>query len=349
MAKKSNFPEGIRPSGAGYQIRIRAYGETYCETIKGKSKSSLAEAVKRREWLKARIVAGLPIRQGGESSIQVFEEVATDYLDTLEGRESTLREYYRILNGWWKPLFKKPIQDITTAEIKKILARMNVSGKTKKNRLIPLLGVFKHAEVKPPYIRLKREQRAEVSRYSPEEREALLSRLQGQAKVYFAILFGCGLRPGEALALQWPDYDGEILLISKAISKRRLTETKTSVRRKVYVPTWVRPILREHETRFKGGYIFQNSKGGPHLDSDVFNSEWRAAHDRQRIPYRIPYTCRHTRAAELLSVGVQPASAAKQLGHSAEMFLRVYSEFIDEYSTQDVSLLEGLGKKADKN
>jgi len=59
------------------------------------------------------------------------------------------------------------------------------------------------------------------------------------------------------------------------------------------------------------------------------------------LAYRIPYCCRHTRAAELLSKGVMPARAAKELGHSVEMFLNVYSEFIEEYSDEDVSLLEG--------
>jgi hypothetical protein len=37
-------------------------------------------------------------------------------------------------------------------------------------------------------------------------------------------------------------------------------------------------------------------------------------------------------AAELLSAGIDPADAANQLGHSAEMFLRVYSEWIDGYA-----------------
>ena len=68
------------------------------------------------------------------------------------------------------------------------------------------------------------------------------------------------------------------------------------------------------------------------LDSDLMAKEWKKAHEVTGIAYRIPYTCRHTRAAELLSAGVNPAAAAKQLGHTVEMFLRTYSEFIDEYS-----------------
>lgn len=338
MAKTKN----IRPTPTGYQIRIRRKDFTYKETIRGKTKSALTEAIKRRDYLLARLETGLSVERE-KSDIQLFGEVAQDYLDTLDARESTVREYFRILNGWWMELWKTPIQEITGADIKRVLAKMPVTSKTKKNRLIPLYGVFNHAETTPPKIKLSRQQKAAVDRYTPQEREKLLDRLEGQAKVYFSILFGCGLRPGEGLGLQWGDYSGETLLVSKSISKRKLGPTKTSVRRKVYVPTWVRPILGSHTTRFTGGYIFTNTKGGPHLDTDYFNREWRTAHDKSRIPYRIPYACRHTRAAELLSAGVQPAVAAKQLGHSVEMFLRVYSEFIEEYSNQDMSLLEGIG------
>jgi len=85
-------------------------------------------------------------------------------------------------------------------------------------------------------------------------------------------LFGCGLRPGEALGLQWTDYDGEELDISKQITRRRFEpSTKTSVRRRVYVPQWARSILNTHTTRFTGEYIFTNSFGRCCLDTDIFN------------------------------------------------------------------------------
>lgn len=337
MAKTKN----IRPTAGGYQIRIRSKGYAYTETIKGKTKSAFAEAVKRKDYLLARRDAGLPL--GAEKSkLRLFGETAEEYLDTLEGRDSTLIEYYRILNNFWRDLWNIPIQEITGADLKGILSGMKVSSKTKKNRLIPVYGVFKYAEIAHPPVKIRKEQRKKVQRYTPAEREALLKRLSGQVKVYFSLLFGCGLRPGEGLALEWSDYNGETLSIWKSISKRRFADTKTYVRRTVYVPRWVRPILNNHTTRFSGGHIFVNTKGGPFLDTDVFNAAWRSAHNRARVPYRIPYCCRHTRAAELLSAGVLPAAAAKQLGHSVEMFLRVYSEFIEEYSSQDMSLFEGV-------
>lgn len=344
MGKGSAWPTGIYPQGAGYRIKIFKHGRVYySETIKGKTKATLAEAVKRREWLVTRVNAGLPIKDE-TTDLQLFAEVATDYLDTLEGRESTIREYHRIINNWWMVFDGYALQDITSAMIKRELARMKVSSKTKKNRLIPLYGVFNHAEIRPPRIKLKKDQRAKIERYTPEERDSILNRLDGQERVYFSLLFATGLRPGEALALTWQDYDGEFLNVSKSISKRVLGPTKTAVSRRVYVPTWSRSYILKHNTRFRGGHVFTNSKGGVCLDSDQFNAQWRQAHRKAHIPYRIPYICRHTRAAELLSAGVIPARAAKELGHSVEMFLRIYSEFIEEYSETNMEQFEGVAQ-----
>jgi integrase len=63
--------------------------------------------------------------------------------------------------------------------------------------------------------------------------------------------------------------------------------------------------------------------------------------NRHKVPYRIPYTLRHTRAAELLSQGASVPLAAKQLGHSVQMFLGTYSEYLEAYSDEDIRALDG--------
>lgn len=281
-----------------------------------------------------------------EGSTKLFSEVASEYLDTLEARDSTVFEYYRIIKNWWDPeLGKYPIEEITGAKIKKILRGMNVSPKTKKNRLIPLFGVFKYAEVAPPTVKLKRRKKSKIERYTPKERDKVLKKLTGQSKVYFTVLFGCGLRPGEALGLRWDDYDGQYLRIERSISKRKEGPTKTDTDRKCYVPKWVKKRLDKHKPESAKGAIFKNTEGRHHLDTDMFNKDWKKAHEQAKVPYRVPYVCRHTRAAELLSQGAPIARAAKQLGHSVQMFLDNYSEFIEDYADQDMSAFEGVTAK----
>lgn len=337
---KTSWPTGIRPSGKGIRIRIWRKGRlAYSETLKGDpyNPADLSAAVKRRDKLLSRQTLDFPLHKDDEGKRLTFNEVAQEYLDTLDVKHSTMTSYFTILHTFWEPEFGHwPVDEVKTADIKRIIKGWNVTPKTKKNRLIALRGALAHGEINPnpvDAIRLQKRQKEPVQRYTKAEQYALMERLDGQAAVYFAIMFGCGLRPGEALALTWADYDGEELNVSKQIVRRRLVNsTKTSVRRSVYVPEWVRPYLNNHPTRFEGGYIFQNSKGTPHLDTDVFNLAWKKAHKatKPQTPYRIPYTCRHTRAAELLSMGIDPADAAQQLGHSPEMFLRTYAEFMED-------------------
>jgi len=149
------------------------------------------------------------------------------------------------------------------------------------------------------------------------------------------------MRPGEAIALTWSDYTGEEIDVSKAIVRGALVTTKTNVRRRVYVPQWVRPILDGHVTRFAGKHIFVNTMGNRHCDTNDLNMAWKKAHQKARVPYRIPYTLRHTRAAELLSQGASVPLAAKQLGHSVQMFLNTYSEYMEAYSDEDIRALDG--------
>lgn len=125
--------------------------------------------------------------------------------------------------------------------------------------------------------------------------------------------------------------------------------TKTSVRRSVAVEHWLRPMLDNCPTRFAGGPILVNTIGTRHCDSNDFNIAWRKAHTRARVPYRISYTLRHTRAAELLSRDVSIPLAAEQLGHSTAMFLNTYSGFMREYSAEKLDKLVGTCPKSAQN
>ena len=42
----------------------------------------------------------------------------------------------------------------------------------------------------------------------------------------------------------------------------------------------------------------------------------------------------------MLSKGVNPAKAAKQLGHDKETFLKTYADYLPEYDGSDASLME---------
>lgn len=358
------WPPGISPSGSGLRIKIFAKGKCiHSETIPGDpySKSHITAAKRRRDELNSRKKLGLSLLTDAvhHQGTHTFTEAAQRYLNTLDARDSTSIEYERALNRYWIPaLANRLAHEIGRGDIETLLAGFvkrdkqtgephgPISSKTKKNILTPLRGTFQHAGITPnpaDGIKPRKQQKRPIQRYRPEEREKLLATLQGQVRVFFAILFGCGLRPGEALALRWDAWDGEYLSISQSIVRYRLqATTKTAEARRVYVPTWVRPLINSLATRFAGAWMFVNINGTHYSRTTKgFDEPWQEAHKKARIPYRHPYTCRHTRAAELLSVGTDPARAAKQLGHSLQMFLNIYSEFIEEYAKQSEAVLEG--------
>lgn len=361
MASKRGTP-GIRPGANGSGIRIEIWHKgrsVYDKTHPGNyyDKSDLAAAISLRDDKKARLRVGARLDSDDSQATQyLFSEAAQDYMSTYQGKLSTSLNYENILNQHWIPTFgNSPISEISQAAIKRKLASLSVSPKTKKNLLHPLSGIFELHGIHPNPahgIKIKLGQKNKVNRYSIDQRNALLNDLDSEHLVYFSLLFGCGLRPGgEPLALKWTDYDGEEIEVNKIITRRTLqNSTKTDVRRRVYVPTWTREILNQHTTRFKGGYIFQrDAAGNPHLDTKEFNAAWKATHKRLKLELQKPYVCRHTRAAELLSQGINPADAANQLGHSVVMFLQIYSEFIEEYAkNKDKSRFESVGVKVKK-
>ena len=347
---RQRFPTGISAEGAGLRIKLWKNGKLFhSETLKGDPTSTalLSAAKNRRQWLASRLTLGLPLVEGEVDSL-LFEDVAQGYLNTLDAKHSSHISCENILNFYWMPVFTGwPLQEITTRKIKETLATFDIANKTKRNVLTPLRGVLDHGEVNPNpcnSIKIKRRKGrgGSPNSYTPQQRDKLMATLgklmlpdwfQGQPQAYFALLFGCGLRPcGEPLALLWPDYDGTYVHISKQITKSKFQPyTKTDVKRKVYVPTSVKRYLNKLPSRFEGGHIFLNSQGNPFLDTDHMNDAWREAHKKARIPYQEPYACRHTRASELLSTGVDAGDAAKQLGHSIEMFHRIYAEWIEEF------------------
>lgn len=324
--------KGIRRIAGGWQIRFSYGRKAYCKTVDGPdSAAGLRAAGKElKRWRES-------VGQGKErDKTPTFGEMAQTYLNGLDVKLSTRQTYRAILNGYWMPrLTSLPITSIRANKIREVIGELGISSKTRRNILIPLRGVFDLAiedewiDTNPiQRVKTKKHQKPDVDRFTPSEKERIIKRLDGDALLYFLVFFEAGLRTGEILALKWEDFDGTELRIERAIVRRRVTDTKTHVARRVHCSPVLRSALTGHHRRFAGGYVFRNTFDGPHLDADQFNAEWKKALAAARVPYRIPYTCRHTRAAEMLMAGVEPGYAAKQLGHSLEMFFRTYAAWI---------------------
>ena len=223
--------------------------------------------------------------------------------------------------------------------------------------------MFKHFQINPnpcSNIKLSGTQKGSVDRFDDKEREKIISATvrhsyarKGDFQLINIIGFACGLRVGEVLGLRKESFDLENseLRTDKAVGQKGVKSLKKLAARWVYIPSWALPHIRNYIKDLNlSDYIFVNTEGNVIKDRTPFYKLHKKVLNECGIPvqregYRVRdlYTNRHTRAAELLSIGTSHGEAASQLGHSTECFLRVYSEWIDQFSGRaNKSHLEGV-------
>lgn len=167
----------------------------------------------------------------------------------------------------------------------------------------------------------------EVRPLAPAKIEAIRALLPLRDASVVSVLTYAGLRPGEVRGLRW-DQVGERTLVINA--------EKTGARRSVGLLAPLRSDLRAWRRACndtEDAYVFPAVAGG-HWSANalekwrcrVFTPALRAAGvDRGR-----PYDLRHSFASLLLHEGRSVIYVARQLGHGAELTMRVYGHVVEE-------------------
>lgn len=166
-----------------------------------------------------------------------------------------------------------------------------------------------------------------------------------------------GLRPAEALALEWRDVDLEAGTIHVRQQLQKIDgetilvpSAKTDAgNRKIPLPRYLATMLREHrEAQLRErvndvwrdwspddkphAWVFTSARrpGRPVTD-DGDSSQWRKILIAAGVPHVRRYTSRHTAASVLIGHGIDPATVAAILGHNDPGFtMRTYVHAIDE-------------------
>ena len=165
---------------------------------------------------------------------------------------------------------------------------------------------------------------------SEEQIEALLNEARADREYYplLLTLARTGVRPGEAMALQWDDLDfsNREILIERALSAGQIGTTKTGGVRRVDMSQTLAETLsqlfieREKETlRRKWAeippWVFINRQGKPLDDSRLRKRFARILRRADLSGHRV-YDLRHTFATLLLAKGTPITYVAAQLGHA---------------------------------
>ncbi len=331
-------------------------------------KSDLARVIKIRDKYLAKINLGLPLKDGPvvNDAIRGYTTLSNAIDDFLINglktpSDRTISDYTRVLENKWLPVFGgRRINEITQSDLEKYFYEKVRDGnkiklvrdwrpKYRENLIGPLRGLFDYFGIQPNPCdgvldtnSVASKNRKKFKPYDSLEARKLLDRLEGDSKYYFQFAFATGMRHQEILPLMWPDIHNQVATIQRCISNYRVVDrVKTDYEgREVFLNSAALDAINKMQSRWQKGFVFPKPDGDYYKKPKRFREAWVRAHKKAGVAYRPMKTTRHTRATELLSKGVNPAKAAKQLGHDVETFLKTYAEYLPNYDQTDDSLLE---------
>lgn len=185
-------------------------------------------------------------REAPESTLSVCEYTEQFFLPWAERelRPATAHGYRAL----WKTYLRARLEKLTVRQFRCVdatnllrdLHEAHELGRSTLKHVKSLLSaIFQHAKragvldglnpVRDAGIPRAAEDCKPTHAYSPEEITSMLDALEGTAKVAVALMFFAGLRPSEARALKWDDYNPKtkMLRIARSMWRSFTTEPKT--------------------------------------------------------------------------------------------------------------------------
>ena len=310
---------------------------------------------------------------------QTFSQYVEDWYKTkIDVTEQTLNSYRYLMEQYAIPVFGSlKLHEITHQVLQSFYSDLKeikgLSPRTVRYTHAVLHQVFEWA-VEPgkylatnPTARLKLPKKVKraATFLSPEQIANVLERTQGD-RLYplWHLLLHTGLRPQEALALKWEDFEhsknGAQLTIVRTVvndgyghfSVQATTKTEGSKRTvSVSKSTW--QVLQDHRRRqaeemMLGGerydrqdFVFA-TRFGRILNRTNVAQRWKTATKKAGITIKARfYDTRHSHATTLLNNGVDIALVSKRLGHkSIQTTLSHYAFLLPETDQRMAETME---------
>jgi len=188
-------------------------------------------------------------------------------------------------------------------------------------------------------IRIKKQKNTDKRPLTPEEKAAVFSaEFTNMQKAFVYVIYGCGLRRGEALALERPDFDfeGKKLSINKALAFDKNTPYIKSTKsqngiREVPIPSSVLPFLREYCNCLPQSRLFYTA-GKNIMTKSSYVKLWAGIQQKMNSPDLTAHIFRHNYCTNLCyqipTVSIK--KIAELLGDHEKMVIEVYNHIILE-------------------
>lgn len=271
------------------------------------------------------------------------------YIDSLVGsvQPETIREYRHDAEtcaSWFKG---KALTTLTRADIRREVAKQNLSRARLTNLIKPLRGAFAQAvedgilKTNPLHgfkIRKIGAAHQVVDPFTPEEVTKLGNGICGNLWTFWA---WTGLRSSEIIGLQWGDVERECeaITVRRAVrfGRTKQTKTRSGERRIVLLPAARAALRRERpESAPDDRQLFLRPWNGKSWhEAKALNRKFKEACRKANVRFRYVYQLRHTFATWALSSGENPLWVAKQMGHKdTAMIFKHYGKWMPSLDPQ---------------
>ena len=235
MASVWITPRSTRNGDRRYRVEWRAGGRE-APTRYGGSFKRKADALERKAWISGELAARrIPDLASLDKSIiatptlaQTYESWQATRVDVSEATATYQRSAFRRARS----LHRRPVDEITAAEVAALVAELVTAGKARETirKTVTVLSmIFDHASLTPNpardrvRVRLPREDRPEVQPPTAAQVESVHRLLAPTYKLPLLVLDGTGMRIGELEQLTWGDVDEQRgrWRVSQTVSKTR--------------------------------------------------------------------------------------------------------------------------------
>jgi integrase len=317
------------------------------------------EVVKQLKELRRRIDDGQILKTGDVNVTELFERWFNDVM-RHQIAPSTFSNYQTVVRLHVLPVLgRKKLVELTVNDVDKLLSLKTDGGLSPSTvrRIRAVLAQCLDQAIRWELVhrnvatlsRSPKMNRQEGRTLTPEQARHLLETLQGHHnEALYALMLSTGLRRGEALGLQWTDFDRTtgVLRISRQLKREGsqlvTTDTKTSLsRRAVNLPEPMLKALLRHEDRqgaqkerlgktwVESDYIFTSTIGTP-IDPRNLYREFQKVCRLAGLGDWHPHELRHSAASLMLAQGVKIQVVSQVLGHSSiRMTADVYGHLLD--------------------